>query len=149
MRQKAGVWPGLAWPGPGRYNLLYVRCSLCAGRHSNDVKEVLKEVSTLKSTADCPFGFHRFADDKSQANYSLTKALYPYHLCCRIIPPKISQSYPVTYLNIYFNRSSHYRSFKVFLADQLTASFYDLHKRTMLGEDLVSDDHQWMIGIIK
>ena len=34
-RWEAEGW-GLAWPGPGRYNLLYVRCSLCAGRHSNE-----------------------------------------------------------------------------------------------------------------
>ena len=115
-----------------------------SGNKSENLKDVMKEVSTLKSTADCPLGFHRFANDRSRADYSLQKVLYPYHICCRVIAPKISQSNPLTYLNIYFNSSSHYRSFKVFLADPLSTSFYDLHKRIMLGDELVSDENGWM-----
>ena len=32
-RCEAEGW-GLAWPGPGRYNLLCVRCSVCAGHRT-------------------------------------------------------------------------------------------------------------------
>ena len=47
-RWEAEGW-GLAWPGPGRYNLLYVRCSLCAGRHSN-VSVIVKTPPFNQST---------------------------------------------------------------------------------------------------
>ena len=46
-RRKAEGW-GLAWPGlawPGHYNLLCVRCSLCAGHHSNALRTLTLVVS--------------------------------------------------------------------------------------------------------
>ena len=115
-----------------------------AGNKSEDVRKVFMEVSTLKTVGDCPLGFHRFVDTRSVAEFSMTRALYPFHLCCKIIHPNISEFHPITYLKILINGTSNLRSFKVFLADQLTASFYDLHKRIMLGDKLVSNGNGLM-----
>ena len=116
-----------------------------AGKNFEDVEKVYREISPFKTISDCPRASHRFKDiqRKSRADLYLEKALYPYHLCCKISPPKESQSYVLNYLNIFMN-GSNLRSFKVFLADQMTASFYDLHKRTMLGDKLTSHDNGWM-----
>ena len=130
----------------GDYFLYFVGSKVFGwtGNKAEDVKKVFKEVSTLKSVEDCPVGLHRFTDNRSKADFSLTRALYPFHLCCKMIPPKISEFYPITYVKIYFNATSNLRSFKVFLADPMTASFYDLHKKIMLGDKLVSNDNGFM-----
>ena len=78
-----------------------------AGNKSEDVKKLFMEVSTMKSVEDCPHGFHRFIDTISKADFSLTRALYPFHLCCKILPPKISKFYPITYVKVFVNGSSN------------------------------------------
>ena len=120
-----------------------------AGNNSEDVKNVSGEISMLKSIEDCPHGpprsFFWFKNRKSQtrenANFILSRALSPYHTCCKVVPPKISQDYPMISLQFAFSNNSRVTSFTMFLADQMTSSIFDLHKSTMLGDKIISGDN--------
>ena len=61
------------------------------------------------------------------------------------------KDYPVNRWNFKFNSSNtpNITSFKVFLANQLTASFFDQHKKIMLGDKIVSSDNGLMTYKIK
>ena len=113
-----------------------------AGNRSEDVRKVSKDISSLKSIEDCGSGYFWFKNGTSQAqdfmNFTLVKALNPYHVCCRVTPPKLSQSHPIIALHFQFNRTSSVNSFKVFMADQLTASFFDQYKSNMFGDEIKS-----------
>ena len=119
-----------------------------AGNNSEDVKNVSNEISMLKSIEDCPQGpprsFFWFKNNNSQTrenvNFILTRALSPYHICCKVVPPKISQNYPMISLQFAFSNNSRVTSFTMFMADQMTSSFFDLHKSTMLGDKIISGD---------
>ena len=95
------------------------------GNRSEDVKAVSEEVSMLKSIKDCPIGELVFEDNKRiVAEFNLTKVLTPFHICCKVIPPPISQSYSIVSVRMVHSSNSTVQSFKAFMADQMTASFY-------------------------
>ena len=102
---------------------------------SESVRRVAEELSVLKSADDCPKRYHSYLwfEDGSDTfgNFKLTKALYPYHICCKLIPPIKTKPIRVQGINIQFHTS-----FKVFLADQLTASMFDQNKVKMIGDDI-------------
>ena len=113
-----------------------------AGNNLEDVKKVSEEVSMLKSIDDCPVGSFRFkdVDGRHEAKFQLTKGLNPYHTCCKIIPPKLSHKHPIISIRISLPENSSVRSFKVSMADELTASFYEQHKTILMGDKIVSPD---------
>ena len=118
------------------------------GNRSEDVKKVSDSIAIFKSAEDCE-GIFNFKNStiqfrgnisKQRMEFQLTKCLYPYHTCCKVVPPKLSKSHSINnlYLNYEISSSSLIQSFKVLLSDQKTASIYDLHKGIMLGDKIVS-----------
>ena len=121
-----------------------------AGNKSEDVKEVSKEISILKSIDDCPEGQFHFEDNSSIAEFKLSRALNPYHICCQVIQPKLSEASPIVSLRLFLNNSQSLLSyFKVFLADQLTASIFDQHKTVMTGDTIASNNKGFMMYKVK
>ena len=117
------------------------------GNKSEDVKNVSLAVATLKSNQDCKhlknhFGFFNRDKqfyDKYPIEFILTRALSPYHICCKVVPPDLSYSVPLTVFAFQFNNHSLVESYRVFMADKLTASIFDQNKLSiMLGDKLSS-----------
>ena len=117
------------------------------GNKSEKVLRVSEEISVLKSELDCPSGdktFFNFASSNiSEAivfvDFNLSKALYPNHICCKVKPPEVSKSKPVFSIQIIFSpEGKTFNTLKVFLADQLTSSYFDLQKTNMLGDEIIS-----------
>ena len=115
-----------------------------AGNNSEDVKKVYDDISNVKTLEDCPNGINVFwyKDNETfqfpHVEFELTKALYPNHVCCKVVTPKFSQFYPLAGIQI---ASPNNGSFKLFMADQLTASYFDGQKTVMLGDKIVSGDN--------
>ena len=107
-----------------------------AGNISEDVKKVSEDIATLKTIQDCPQYGAIWSQDgtgDSTIQYNLSRALYPYLTCCKVIPPEFARDTPVVGMSMVF----YYGSFKMFMADRLTHSYFDLHN-TMLGDQIVS-----------
>ena len=112
-----------------------------AGNNSEDVGKVAVSVSKLKSSEDCPYAY--FYDESlnpTKIEWNLTKVLYPNHICCKVVPPEFSKFNPISVMD--FSSRSGYEniSYKLFMADGLglTASYFDLHKDIMVGDEIVS-----------
>ena len=128
-----------------------------SGNTSENVKQVSDEISTLKSEEDCPYDdgthfiYYSQRDDVSvgigNINFTLTKALYPFHICCKIIVPQVED--PILYLHIIFAREKKsFKTFRVFMSNKITSSYFNLHK-TMLGDHIISSDNGLMNYKIK
>ena len=132
-----------------------------AGNKSEGVKKVIQEVSILKSIEECPTAIFWFQKNMSQvqADLKLVKALNPHHICCQVIPPKLSQTSPLISVHLFFTNNSHIlnifsvknaserspvQAIKVFLADKVTASFYDQQRTILDGDKIVSDNSGFM-----
>ena len=107
-----------------------------SGNASEEVRKVYEEISILKSVGDCPFGDESifwFKNDNKWiqefVSFKLSRALFPFHTCCKVINPhNNSQNNPINGLQISFSvKNKPFESLKVFMADQLTSTFYDLH----------------------
>ena len=64
------------------------------GNKSEDVGKVSDDIEILNNvTEDCPHGaiWSQNNDDGGEIKFNLTKALYPYHRCCKVIPPDYSK----------------------------------------------------------
>ena len=117
------------------------------GNNSEDVKDVFREISTLQSIDDCPLTGSPLLSTTMHTNkqskmselihFNLTKALYPNHMCCKVYPPKLAKLYPLEKIRFIFNIS---QGFSVHLSDQMTASYFNLHKTNMLGDKIVSGE---------
>ena len=116
------------------------------GNRSEDVKQVFDDISALKSVEECPNGpeSHIVISDgvsvrAEPVSFELTKALYPFHICCKIVRPQVE--YPILNLVIDFSSINiSFDSFKVFLSNKLTYSYFDLHKKIMLGDHIESGE---------
>ena len=124
-----------------------------AGNNKSDnVSMVYEEISVLNSVNDCPAGLESWMwfNGKTKKEiavefiqFNLTKMLNPYHRCCKVYPSsEYVHSYPLIQIQFKWSAPSQegFEVMKVFLADQLTASFFDLHKTIMLGSDIVSSN---------
>ena len=108
-----------------------------AGNGSEDILKVYHDISNLKSTNEC--GEIQFNFDGVTLNKTFTRSLSPYHMCCKITPPKMFQSSPLEYLAIKFmENNTHIDSYKVFLADQFATSILDQYSTLMLGDKIVT-----------
>ena len=75
----------------------------------------------------------------------LAKVLSPYHICCKVVPPKLSQTYPLLQMQFGgFGKTTLVNSFQILLADQVTASYFSQHQ-TMLGDGIVTTDRGTMV----
>ena len=102
-----------------------------AGNNSGDVKNVSAEISILKSVKNCGFGGYGY-------KFELTYALRPNHMCCKVIMTSKTERH--TYADcrqtpcrfrFKFRLSKGVRvtSFRVYLADELSASVFHQHKK--------------------
>ena len=117
------------------------------GKTTKDITKLSKAISTIKSVQKCPnivWRFQSLTSHKTVKNtkIELTRALDPYHMCCKYIPPKLSKFYPVIDFRLEASKTN-VTSFKVFMADQLTASYFDLHKKIMIGDKIVTVNDGW------
>ena len=117
------------------------------GNTTEDIKAKAKAISTIKSIQKCPNILWKFKNQTSRetvknTTIELTRALDPYHMCCKYIPPKLSKFYPVIDFRLEASKTN-ITSFKVFMADQLTASYFDLHKKIMIGDKIVTVNDGW------
>ena len=66
------------------------------GNRSEDVKTVSDSIAIFKSSEDCGGIFinstiqFRGNISKQRIEFQLTKSLYPYHTCCKAVPPELS-----------------------------------------------------------
>ena len=114
-----------------------------AGNKSENVHAVSEELSNLMLLQNCELptdAYENFISYENNNNlndeplqFQPTKALYPNHMCCKVVPPALSKHSPIAGME--FASSG---SFKVSLADQLTFSYFDQNKDTMLGHNLMS-----------
>ena len=112
-----------------------------AGNENEDLKKVSEELSNLEAIQNCqqPIDWNviwyknnnTFNDEPVQ--FTPANALYPNHMCCKLIIPSLSKTSAV--LSMHFAAAG---SFKMFLADQLAYSYFDQNKDIMTGHNLVS-----------
>ena len=108
-----------------------------AGNSTEDIWKVYLDISNFNSINEC--GEILFGFDNVTLNKTFTRALSPYHLCCKVTPPKLFQSYPLEYLAIKFMKNStQINSYRVFLADQFATSILDQYSTIMLGDKIVT-----------
>ena len=110
------------------------------GNTSENVKNVSIKIASLKSVDDC--GDNNFFDSAVQFDrpdsaewihmeLKLAKVLSPYHICCKVVPPKLSQTYPLLQMQFGgFGKTTLVNSFQILLATRAAAdSNYDYQTR--------------------
>ena len=120
------------------------------GNGSKSVFDVHMRIALLKSAMDCPrnssFWFEKKHKDfeknlveKKPLSFSLTRALYPNHKCCKINLPDLEDVNIVKAIRIAdasLNSEVHFRSYKLYLSDQISDSPFTLAKNFNLGDDV-------------
>ena len=117
-----------------------------AGNNSQSVEEVSEKISVIKSIEDCPIKNRSYAwyDDDAVAapgvenlQFKLKKVSYPHHICCELVTPKAVRSYQILGLSLAFSfENKLFSSFKIFMSDKTTESFFTFHKSKMLGDKI-------------
>ena len=83
---------------------------------TDSVQNVSSSISLLKSVKDCPdFGivFYKPQEDDYEdagvedLEFVLTRAMFPYHLCCRVKTPEAARKYPMAGMEISFSNKSY------------------------------------------
>ena len=111
-----------------------------SGNKSETPKQVLEDISILKSDEDCPLNKLSFVWNKlveKEIKFKLTRVSYPHHICCKIIIVNNTNldvfhamQIDLSYLNKFIT------SFKVLMTDQITASYFNQHGKKMIGDDI-------------
>ena len=111
---------------------------------TDSVKNVSSRVSLLKSVEDCPdFAtvFWKPQEDDDDAyeflQFELTRAMFPYHLCCRVLIPKAAGKYPLDGTDISFTNKS-YESITLLVSDKVSHTIFEQHSYKTLGDNLIS-----------
>ena len=117
-----------------------------AGNSNSSLLEVMTKISMLKSQKDCPYSkqSHVVFGDKDERQgseiltFELTNALFPYHLCCKIIVPEEAKSSVLSSVQISFKiEEKPYFSFFLYLSDQVTYTQYQPPGNRMSGKDII------------
>ena len=104
-----------------------------SGNNREDVQKLYDEISILKSINDCGNDSYMYLNGKASVQFDLTRALKPYHVCCKVIPPRASKYHPIDSFKFDIpNNGNHQIRYEIFMADRKTASVFDMHKRTLL-----------------
>ena len=114
-------------------------------KQTDSVKNVSRKISLLKSVNDCPSGivfYKPHEDDHEDAGlenlqFVLTRAMFPYHLCCRVQIPKAAKKYPLAGMDISFTNKS-YDSVTLLVNDMVSHSTFQQHNSKVLGDNLQS-----------
>ena len=117
---------------------------------TDTVENVSSKISLLKSVKDCPdFGivfYKPHEDDLNDEGYEnlqfeLIRAMFPYHLCCRVKIPEAAKKYPMTGMEIYVQNKS-YDSVTLLVNDKLSDSIFEFSNSKVLGDNLQSPARQ-------
>ena len=118
------------------------------GNYSEPVQKVSDDVSVLNSTDDCPYAFIWYDsenpeptrdDEYENVNFTFTTAMYPNHICCKVVTPAVADTRTILGIQIGFDfENKSFAAFKLSLSDRLTASVFDQHKTKMFGADMNS-----------
>ena len=69
--------------------------------------------------------------------FKLKKVTYPHHICCELITPLAIKSKHILGLSLGFSfKNKLFNSFKIYMADKTTESFFTFHKTKMLGDKM-------------
>ena len=71
--------------------------------------------------------------------FQLARAMYPYHLCCKVDVPQAAQKYPIAGVRIGISNKS-YNSFRVLVSDQVSYSVFQQHNMRAQGQDIKSPE---------
>ena len=115
-------------------------------KQTDSVMNVSRKISLLKSVQDCPdigvvFYKPREEDHDDEGHeylqFELTRAMFPYHLCCRVKIPKAAKKYPMTGIEISFKNKT-YDSITLLVNDRESHSIFNQHNSKALGDNLQS-----------
>ena len=126
-----------------------------SGNSSTSQKEVIKDISILKTEKDCPYSnnsFVKYDDDyTSFLEFELTDALFPYHRCCKIVIPEQSKSSVVSFVHLSIKEDEKpYSSFFLYLSDQVAYTRFEPPGTRMSGKDIIPDsEHHQATKIYK
>ena len=113
-----------------------------AGNNSESIEEVSEKISVIKSIDDCPIEKESWSWSKTEwenLRFKLKKVPYPHHICCELVPPKFAESSHIVGIQLAFSfTNKSFNSYRIFMADNLTESFFTFHKNKMLGDKIRS-----------
>ena len=113
---------------------------------TDSVQNISNKISLLKTVKDCPeWGIvfykpheHDVEDPGiEELEFQLTRAMFPYHLCCRVQTPEATKKFPITGLEIGIMNKS-YSSFTVLVNDKVSHSIFEQHNSKVLGNNIRS-----------
>ena len=113
------------------------------GNKSVTMKEVSDEISVLKSVDDCLLIDSEDSEVWSEAEdatvypkFELTRAMYPNHICCKLIMQQNNtDAYVFHAAQFEFSfKNKSFSSFTILMDDKITASLFNQHKQKMLGD---------------
>ena len=120
------------------------------GNSSESVYEVYDKITLLKSVKDCPkdssFWYKKKLKDiegnlvgEKPLNFNLTMALYPNHKYCKTKLPNLEDVdiiKGIRIADISQNLNNNFRSYKLYLSDQISDSPFTLAKNFNLGDEI-------------
>ena len=120
------------------------------GNSSESVYEVSDKITLLKSVTDCPknssFLYSKKLKDlegnlvgRKPLKFNLTVALYPNHKCCKAKLPNLEDVDIIKAIRIADtsqNLNKNFRSFRLYLSDQISDSPFTLAKNFNLGDKI-------------
>ena len=118
------------------------------GNISEPVQKVSDDVSVLNSTEDCPHASVWYdsknpeltrLDEIEIVKFTFSPAMYPNHVCCKMVTPAVAQTHAILGIQIEFDfENKSYASYKLSLSDRETASVFEQHRTKMFGADMYS-----------
>ena len=114
------------------------------GNSSESIENVMRRVSTVNSSEDCPISLTSYVRPRGAAGppelfqFRLSRALLPFHQCCKIIYPDIAKREPIQGFSISLeaDQQSKYKSLKVLMADRVSYSVLIQNEKTIYGDDI-------------
>ena len=113
------------------------------GNSSERVEDVMRKVATVKSSEDCPVSIlSNLRPVGVSRNYpfqfKVSRALLPFHQCCKIIYPEIAKKVPIQGFTVTLKpgQESKYKSLKVLMADRMSYSVLKQNEKTIYGDDI-------------
>ena len=114
------------------------------------IKEVLREVSTIKSVKDCPTGKAYYEKDLATivktVPMTLTKSVHPFGRCCKATIPETQNDFE-TLVNIRVSSDKYevFNGLRLFLTDQNSASDYELNQLRVNGPSIECNNDQLLL----
>ena len=115
------------------------------GNSSEKVEDVMRQVASVKSPEDCPVSHLSFLRPKGQKEnqsypfqFKISRALLPFHQCCKIVYPEIAKEHPIQGFTITLGpeQQSRFKSLKVLMADRMSYSVLTQNAKTIYGDDV-------------